>query len=402
MRLLAVLPLVPYPPDRGDRMRAWEMITALSSFGELTVAIVASDATPDALAALHQIATDVQWYRLETQDMLLGMAHGVVRGCPVSISRYWSEDIRDRLQGQCCGPWDLLLAYQLRAAPYALGLRSRLRVLDLTDSRALYRRRLPWDSRGVFQRLALSGVESLEARMSRQFDACWISTSDDASSLEQRAGIVPQVIPNGCRPVLQPRPFRSNGPLVFVGDMHYLPNEDAIVSFVRNVWPVVRRKHRDLRLRIIGRTTRAVAALHRTPGIQVTGFLSDVARELEGASAVINPVRFGTGSSRKVLGAWAAGRPVISTRAGVRGLLCRDRDEVMLAETPDEWCASFSWLIDHPADAERLGHRGWVHARTVYDAQVIWHRAFSSALETMRARPVTTGHPWVTEDAVQA
>ena len=399
MRFLAVLPLVPYPPDRGDRMRAWEMITALSSLGHLMLAIVASEAPSAALTALRKLAKEVYWYRLDRRDMLLGMAQGVVRGFPINISRYWSEDIRRRLQAECRGPWDLILAYQLRAVPYVQGLQGGVRVLDLTDSLALYRRRLPRRGRSILHRLALMGVEKLETRLPRQFDVCWVSAPDDAARLEQLSGISPRVVPNGCFPVSQPAPYQPEGPVVFVGDMRYPPNEDAILSFTRHVWPLVRQKQPHKRLRILGRPTRAVLALNRMTGVEVAGVMPSLERDLQDAGVVINPVRFGTGSSRKILDAWAAARPVVSTRAGARGLLCREGGEVLLADTAEEWCASLSWLTHHPVEAEGLGRRGWTLARATYDAQVVWSKASSSVLDGLWAQPEMAERPKVSQEA---
>lgn len=385
MRFLAVLPLAPYPPDRGDRMRAWEIITTLSSLGRLTVAIVASEASPTALRALRRFAEEVYWYRLEARDTLSGMARGVARGFPVNISRYWSEGVQRRVQAECGGPWDLILAYQLRAAPYAIGLPGGVKVLDLTDSLSLYRRQLPWQGRSILHRLALMGVEKLETRLPRLFDVCWVSAPDDATRLEQLSGVSPWVAPNGCSPVPHPAPFQPDGPVVFMGDMRYPPNEEAILSFAHRTWPWVRQKEPQKRLRILGRTTRAVLALNRMAGVEVAGVKPSLVRDLQDASVVINPVRFGTGSSRKILDAWAAARPVVSTRAGARGLLSREGVEVLLADTPDEWCMALSWLTHHPVEAEGLGRRGWTLARAKYDAEVIWREAFSSVLDGMRA-----------------
>ncbi len=389
MRFLAVLPLVPYPPDRGDRMRAWEMITALSSFGHLTVAIVSSEAPSTALTALRQFAKDAYWYRLDARGKLLSMARGVVRGFPANISRYWSNDVRKCLQTDCRGPWDLILAYQLRAVPYVQGLPGGVRILDLTDSLSLYRHRLPWRGRSILHRLALTGVDKLETRLPRLFDMCWVSASDDAARLKQLSGISPRVVPNGCFPVSQPAPYQPDGPVVFMGDMRYPPNEDAILSFAHYVWPLVRQRQPHRRLRILGRPTRAVLALNRLTSVEVTDVQLSLERELQDAGVVINPVRFGTGSSRKILDAWAAARPVVSTRAGARGLPCRQGAEVLLADTLDEWLASLSWLTRHPAEAEDIGRRGWTLARAKYDAQVIWRKAFSSVLDGMRTQPET-------------
>lgn len=376
-QVLAILPLVPYPPDQGDRLRAWEMVSALSTLGALTVYLVTAEGVPPgAEAALRRLGAEVRVFGLSRWDRVRGAVGGGLTGRPPGITASWNDRAaRALVAASQDTAWDVVCAFQLRGAPYALRLQASLRVLELTDALGLYRRHLPWRGRALRHRFALHGVEMLEARLPAAFTTLWISAAEDADWISARCGRRPEVVPNGCVPVDAPAPYRGGGPVLFLGNWRYPPNEDAALWFARQVWPAVHAQMPDRRLRLLGRPTPAVAGLGAVSGVEVAGYVPELEREWADASVVINPMRFGGGTSRKVLDAWAHARPVVSTAVGVRGLPCAPGAEVLLAETPADWRERLLWVWSRPEEAAALGRRGWVLARSHLRAERIWEAA---------------------------
>lgn len=369
-RVLAVLPLDPHPPDQGDRLRAWEMLQALAEPGGLTVVVVAPHPPAAAThAALAEVGAELRWEPLPRAGLAARAALAVATGRPPGICAYWDPALRRRFAAER-EPWDAVVAFQLRAAPYALGAPARVRALELTDALGLYRRGLPLRGRAWRARLALRGVERLERVWPPRFGHVWISAQADADWIAGLSGRRPTVVPNGCRALAQPAPYRADGPVLFVGNMRYPPNEDAALWFAGRVWPEVRRA--GDRLRLVGRETPAVRRLAAVPGVEVAGFVPDVAAEFARASVVVNPVRFGGGSNRKVLDAWAAARPVLSTRVGARGLPGVVGEHLLCADAVGEWRERLAQFRADPEGAAALGERGWRLARETLDARRLW------------------------------
>lgn len=378
MRILAVLPLVPYPPDQGDRLRAWEMLQALAWAGELHVRLVLREPASAAGAeALARLARSVQVIPLSRHDLLRGAIRGGLGGLPPTIAAYWPRRGGWPPEGE--PRWDVACAFQLRAAPYVESVAARFRVLELTDALGLYRRQVPARGRAGAQRLLLRGVERLERDLPPRFDEVWVSAQADADWIARLSGRRPRVVPNGCRPVAAPAPYRAEGPFLFVGNMRYPPNEDGVVWFARQIWPAFRAARPGRRLRLVGRGTQRVDGLARIAGVEVAGFVPDLDGELAGAAALLNPIRFGGGTNRKVLDAWAAARPVLSTPQGVRGFQAVDGREARVASSPGEWLERLTWVVDHPEEAAALGHRGWEFARRDLDADAVWRRAIAES-----------------------
>jgi glycosyltransferase involved in cell wall biosynthesis len=139
--------------------------------------------------------------------------------------------------------------------------------------------------------------------------------------------------------------------LVFTGSMDWLPNEDAMLFFCRDVLPLIRREEPSVTLSIVGRTpTPAVKALGEQPGVRVTGRVDDVRPFMRGAAVSVVPLRIGGGTRLKIFEAMAMGKAVVSTTIGAEGLPVVHGSDVMLADDPRSFARAVVELI---RDVER-------------------------------------------------
>ena len=126
------------------------------------------------------------------------------------------------------------------------------------------------------------------------------------------------------------------GHMVFTGSMDWLPNEDGMLYFAKEILPRIRRTLPDATLSIIGRSpTPAVARLGAEPGITVTGRVDDVRPHMAAGTAYVVPLRIGGGTRLKIFEAMAMGKAVVSTTVGAEGLPVTDGQDILIADTPD-------------------------------------------------------------------
>jgi glycosyltransferase involved in cell wall biosynthesis len=129
---------------------------------------------------------------------------------------------------------------------------------------------------------------------------------------------------------------------------------------------------------LAGKNGDAVAGLlRRDPRIQVVGPVEDAVVELARASVAIVPLRAGSGTRFKILEAWAAGRPVVSTTIGAEGLCAVDGEHLLLADTPERFADAVSALLDSADLRGRLGRAG----RRLYEERYTWEAAWASLVE---------------------
>lgn len=147
--------------------------------------------------------------------------------------------------------------------------------------------------------------------------------------------------------------------LAYVGSMDYHANQDAAIHFAREIWPGILNALPGLTFTIVGRKpSEAVKSLSLIPGVEVTGTVSDVRPYYREAIAAIVPLRVGGGSRLKILESMAAGVPVISTVLGAEGLVVEKGENILIAETPEDFLRAITRLSQDRVQWARLSAGG--------------------------------------------
>lgn len=182
-----------------------------------------------------------------------------------------------------------------------------------------------------------------------------------------------------------PRPATpKRAHLVFTGSMDWLPNEDGMVYFVRDILPRIRQVEPDTTLSIIGRApTPAVTRLAEDAGIEVTGRVDDVRPHIAAGSVYIVPLRIGGGTRLKIFEAMGMGKAVVSTTVGAEGLPVTSGRDVVLADEPARFAQAVVHMI-RDVDARQRIER---EARRLVVEQYDWS-AVAKDFEAALARLV--------------
>jgi glycosyltransferase involved in cell wall biosynthesis len=161
--------------------------------------------------------------------------------------------------------------------------------------------------------------------------------------------------------------------------MDWLPNEDAIQYFTREIMPLVKERVPDVTLTVVGRNPYAslVELSKRDPSIIVTGRVEDVRPYMDGAAAYVVPIRVGGGTRLKIYEAMAMEQPIVSTTIGAEGLPVRDGAHLLLADTPQEFAAAVVRVL---TDKHLAGALGAGAARLVRE-EFGWERVAASFAE---------------------
>jgi glycosyltransferase involved in cell wall biosynthesis len=239
-------------------------------------------------------------------------------------------------------------------------------------------------------------MERYERETCRRFAGIITVSENDKALLEEKFGASNVFsIPTGVdmayfSPGVQSEVKNS---LVFTGSMDWLPNEDAIVFFAREILPRIKQHIPDVNLTVVGRNPSQVLLneVEKHPEIAVTGWVEDVRPFIDSHSIYVIPLRIGGGTRIKVFEAMAMGKAVVSTRIGVEGLPVRNGEHVLLSDEPDGFAAAVVGLLQ---DAE-LKKRIEIQARSYVEANFSWGKAahvFSdSCVETVR---LAAGQPF--------
>jgi glycosyltransferase involved in cell wall biosynthesis len=192
-------------------------------------------------------------------------------------------------------------------------------------------------------------VRSIETALARNAVLVTACSDDDVRELVQFCGMDASravVVPNGVD-VARYEPVSAlpaeRGSLLISGSMDWRPNQQGLRWFLKDVLPELSRQARpgEWTVRVAGRMTAAMQReIAAYPGVMAVPNPKDMRDELARSKVVIAPILASSGTRLRILEAWAAGRPVVTTPAGAFGLEYRDGDELLCATTPEEFAAS--------------------------------------------------------------
>lgn len=366
----------PYPPNKGEKIAAFNIIRHLSSRFDVHVATFI-DASDDALH-IEEFRAHCAGLHLEQIRKFRGWAFASFRwlaGMPVSFALYRSAALRSRIEHVIESYRPLaIVTYSSNISDYAFiaGSDATIRVLHFSDVDSekfiAYAKQARGWKRWLFN-LEAQRVRAAEARLARRADAVGF-VSEDEAALFRRVVASDAVrivtIANGVDADAfdpdQPWPYPNwgKGPaFVFTGSMDYPPNIDAVLWFAKAILPSVRAAHPDVQFAIVGANPApAVTALAQQPGVLVTGRVPEVQPYLAHAAAAVAPLRIARGIQNKVLEALAMGRPTIVSRNALTGIGAPENTPVIVAEGDEAWIKACIGMLEDPAAATALGKKG--------------------------------------------
>ena len=206
-------------------------------------------------------------------------------------------------------------------------------------------------------------MKRFEREMCRRFDSVIAVSADDRELMKREYGAEAVYdVPTGVDTDF----FRSTDSakssphnMVFTGSMDWLPNDDAIRYFMREIMPLIKQKMPDATLTVVGRNpTPALVELgKRDPSLIITGRVDDVRPYIESSAAYIVPLRIGGGTRLKIFEAMAMEKAVVSTTVGAEGLQLTDGVELLLADEPDAFADAVVSVLNDRSYASELGQR---------------------------------------------
>lgn len=235
-----------------------------------------------------------------------------------------------------------------------------------------------------------------ELKMLPRMDRVQVCTRDNAEYLESFLPQLKGKLDDGYRAGIDTAQYdfrataREPFTLLFLGSFRHLPNVEALQWFLKEVFPKIRAAEPRAKLVIVGSDPPPRHSLRDAEAIQMIGFVEDVREPLSRYSVFVCPILAGSGIRVKLLEAFAAGIPVVSTRVGAEGLADKDGEVCALADDPSEFAAHAVRLLQNPAEAESLAHRARADVESKRDMRVITAKlvhCYESEVARMRRSP---------------
>lgn len=389
-RVLYLTHRVPFPPDKGDRIRNYHLLRQLATRGRVWLLALADEPVPPATTAeLDRLCERVAVVPLGGAGRYVRMAVAAAFGHSLSEGAHWSR-AAEGIVRQWAGEAKFVaaavsagaLANYLRL-PELRGVPGFVDLVDVDSQKWLDFAEASRGPKRWLYRFEGRRLRALEAGLPGWAAGVSIVAEHEAKLYEGFAGTgTATVATNGVDlDYYRPTPGMAEQPAcAFVGALDYLPNVDAAVWFATEVWPRVRERVPAAEFRVIGRKPApAVQRLGELPGVTVVGQVPDVRPFVASAAVSVNPMRLSRGLQNKVLEALAMGKAVVAAPPALAALKTAPGEHLLSAETPAEWADAVCGLLGDPARRAELGAAG----RRFVETHHHWDRCLRPLLDKM-------------------
>lgn len=367
--LLFLAHRIPYPPDKGDKIRSWHLLRHLAESWRVHLGAFVDDPTDwEHVAALNDVCVDTYLRPLHPRSGKFRALTGLLTGEAMSLPYYRDRCMRRWVDAKLAAGIHTVVIYSSAMAQFVIQANGVRRVMDFVDIDSdkwrQYAPTKPWPLSWLYAREARKLLD-WEKRVTRTFDASLFVSAAEARDFRALApelfGKVDYYNNGVDDSYFSPAhrfasPFARPGPgLVFTGAMDYWPNVQAVSWFVQEVLPRIRKSAPDCHFYIVGsRPSAAVQAL-AGEAVSVTGRVPDVRPYLAHAAVVVAPLRIARGIQNKVLEGMAMGKAVVATPQALEGISARNGEEVAVAEAADAMAREVVQLLQAPDKARDMG-----------------------------------------------
>lgn len=367
-RLLYLVHRLPYPPNKGDKVRSYHLMKHLAQGHELHLGSFIDDPADEAhLDAVRAFCTDMHVARLSPRAAKLRSLAGLASGEALSLPYYRDAGLRAWVNATCANNRiDAAVVFSSVMADYLPeSLPALVDFVDMDSAKwAQYAGTHRWPFSWLYRREGEKLLAFERAVAARARRAYFVTEAECALFLRaapECAGKV-EAMGNGVdADFFDPThagvsPYAPGDiPVVFTGAMDYVPNIDAAAWFAGDILPRLRARHPAIRFAIVGRSPAPAVQALAGEGTIVTGTVADVRPWIAHAAVVVAPLRIARGIQNKVLEAMAMARPVVASVSCAGPIEAVAGEELLAADSADDYLAHIEALLADRAHADIIG-----------------------------------------------
>jgi glycosyltransferase involved in cell wall biosynthesis len=380
LKILIVSAQFPYPPRSGFSTRVYQLARQLSLRHEVTVL---SYVLPHERDGVEGLAAQMSVAAVDRSAPSASHKRAVQALTMTSLRPYYCRDVHSldmqRAIDELCSAerFDIIQVETSFLCGFRFPRGTRLVIDEHNIESEVFRRMCEGErsmARRAFNRVEYLRCRRFERASWKQADACVVTSDRELPTVRAFAPDTPvATVPNSVDLTyfapsrVTPDPHT----VVFNGILTYRPNVDAVRYLIDDIWPLVRARHPDAKLTLIGRSEGVDTREMMKPGVEVLGEVPDIRPYVQRATVVAVPVRIGGGTRLKVVEGLAMGKPIVSTSLGCEGLAVRDGEHLLIADDPAAFASRIVEVFEDPSRTEELGRAG----RRLVEARYSWDLA---------------------------
>lgn len=385
MRILFLAPRVPWPADTGGKIRAVNILKQMTKFAQIHLVCFSFEKNdPGHAEELKKLGIAVTLVPAQEPGIIPKAVGIMFNPVPWSIAKYYSKSMERALRSlQQTHPFDAVHVDHAHMAHYNHCFNNRPCILDEHNVEYKILERCARAEKSFLKKIIYATqadkMKGFEARQIRLCSRYLAVSEDDLRLLDELAGTQKKgrghVVPNGVDVDFfqgsSTPPAGQEDALAFTGSMDWLPNDDAVVFFCREVLPLIWEQNAGVKFYVVGKSPSAAIRelAQKDPRIVVTGRVDDVRTYIQKTKIFVVPIRIGGGTRLKILEAMSMQKAVVSTTVGAEGIACTRDVDIVLGDTPPAFARRVIVLLQDQNKREALG----AAARKLVLEKYDWH-----------------------------
>lgn len=374
MKIFVLLPRIPYPLEKGDKLRAFNQIKELSKHHEIVLCALNDSPKVDvqqAFQALQPYCASISFLPLTKSQIFFGLIRAFFQGLPMQCGYFYNKKTANKVDALLKKHQpDLLFGQLLRVAEY-IRYKNIPKAIDYQDA----------FSAGMKRRYDIASfikkpIFSMEYKRLCRYENAIFDDFDVKSIIsEPDRALIPHpkrdeilIIPNGVdHDYFKPKESEKQYDIVFTGNMSYAPNVNAVDYLASEILPRVWKTLPKAKMYIAGASPDPKVKKTACDRIVISGWLDDIRDAYAKSRVFIAPMRIGTGLQNKLLEAMSMGLPTITTPLANGSLGAKPNEEILIGNNAEELAQHIITLLTDPTKAAQIAQAGFDFTNRVYD-----------------------------------
>lgn len=387
MRILFIAPRLPLPADTGGKIRTFNLLKQISRDHSVDLVTFSFDSEDERhILGFREMGIEVKLVPAPKDDALRKAIIVLMPALPYSVSKYYSKEMVKAIVAlKAAKNYDLVHFDHIHMAHYQNCFQGLPCLLDEHNVEYKILERCAHVEKAFMKKILFGDqahkMARFEARKIAGFSACTAVSDEDGRILKHltRGARPVYTLPNGVdteffqSPGHQGTRAPEEDAVVFTGSLDWLPNDDAVVFFCREVLPLIWKQNTGVKFYIVGKSPSAAVRelAQKNPRIIVTGRVDDVRTYIRRAKIFVAPIRIGGGTRLKILEAMSMQKAIVSTTVGAEGIACTRDVDIVLGDTPREFAHQVIVLLQDSRKMESLGAAARKLVLEKYDWRII-------------------------------
>lgn len=353
MKVFVLLSRIPYPLEKGDKLRAWHHLEEIAKKNDIYLACLTDTKPhPEAFEKLNQICKEVRFYKLNKISILFRLFIGIFSRKPFQVTYFYNYWINKKINSYIfeVSP-DKIFAQLIRVTEYVKNIHHIPKSLDYMDAFSKGMERRMHISKGIkkmFFRVEAKRLLEYENLIFDYFENKFIISEQDRQLIYHPDQKKISILSNGVdTDFFAPSKSIKKHKLLFNGNMSYAPNVDCAKYIVNEILPRLKQKGINIKLLISGANPLNQIKELANENIIISGWMDDIRDAYNSSEIFIAPMQIGTGLQNKLLEAMAMGLPCITTDLANNALKAKNRNEILIGNTPEEIVNCVELLINN-------------------------------------------------------